>query len=192
MAVIRSFIAIDLSSAVQERLVQVLDQLSSKFDRKIVRWVQVEKIHLTLKFLGDVPVSEIQTIHKILDETLIKQPKFSFEVARLGAFPSIRNPRIIWVGVEAPPTLTEIKLELDRQLGESGYSKDKKPFSPHLTLGRVSKNARSNEIKNLSKVIQSSRIGIVGRERVEAVHLFKSVLQPSGAVYSKIATCPLM
>lgn len=192
MKAIRSFIAIDLSRETQDRLAQVLNRLANEVRQKIVRWVKVSNIHLTLKFLGDVSASDIQSIKDTLDAVINKRPKFTLQVGHLGAFPNAQNPRVIWVGVEAPPIFAEILYDLESRLGDLGYPQEKRAFSPHLTLGRVSKNARFNEIKTLTKVIQSSQVGVICRERVEAVHLFKSDLRPSGAVYSRIATCHLL
>jgi 2'-5' RNA ligase len=192
MEKVRSFIAIDLSKDIHDRLSQVLDRLRNEIHQNWVRWVKVENIHLTLKFLGDVPASNIQTIRKLLAAVLIAHPKFTLQVGHLGAFPDSRNPRVIWVGVEAPPLLSEIVGELESRLMDLGYPQEKRTFSPHLTLGRVSKNTRRNEIKKIGRVIQFSQIGAIGSEQVEAVHLYKSDLRSSGAVYSKIATCHLM
>jgi 2'-5' RNA ligase len=192
METIRSFIAIDISREIQDHLKQVINRLGNGIHQKVVRWVNVENIHLTLKFLGNIPVSDIQTVSGAIDKVLTRRPKFTLNVGHLGAFPTVRNPRVVWVGVEAPPVLSEIVYDLENQLEDLGFPREKRAFSPHLTLGRVSKNARFDEVKKLGEVIQSSQVGAIGCELVEAVHLFKSDLRSSGSVYSRIATGHLM
>ena len=105
MPVIRAFIAIDLLPDVQDCLEQVSSQLKDQLGEKSVRWVPVQNIHLTLKFLGDVSINNLDVLQEILTAEALLHKPMEISIGRLGAFPKIRRPRVIWVGVEAPPEL---------------------------------------------------------------------------------------
>jgi 2'-5' RNA ligase len=112
-------------------------------------------------------------------------------IGRLGAFPKARHPRVVWVGVEAPPELTALQRGIEAGTTKVGYPKDKRPFFPHLTLGRVSRNASPVEVRKIGDIIRSSTVGFLGAATVHEVHFYKSDLMPSGAVYTKLFTAPL-
>jgi 2'-5' RNA ligase len=186
MSVIRAFIAVDLPSEVQDCLGQVSVQLKGEMGRVPVRWVPQENIHLTLKFLGDVSTNNIQVLTELLEAETTNQKPMVFSVGGVGAFPKVRSPRVIWVGVEAPQELLALQRSIDSHTARIGYSRDRRPFSPHLTLGRVSRNATPKEVRKIGEVLASQTIGFLGVARIRAVHLYRSDLQPTGAVYTKL------
>lgn len=191
MAVIRAFIAIDLSAEIQVRLDQVTEQLKSRLHNVPVRWVPAKNMHLTLKFLGDVSESNLDVLKKILRVETEKQPSFEFSVGVLGAFPSIHRPRVIWVGIEAPPELNALQQGIDEETSRLGYPREERPFSPHLTLGRVYRNADSGDVRQISEVLGSAKVGFLGATRARAVHLYRSDLRPEGAIYRQLFSAPL-
>jgi 2'-5' RNA ligase len=191
MSVIRAFIAIDLPPDVQAGLEQVSEQLKEQLGEKSVRWVPIPNIHLTLKFLGDVSVNNLDVLKEIISAEASHQKPMEFSVGRLGAFPKPRHPRVIWVGVEAPLELISLQRGIESRTAKVGYARDKREFSPHLTLGRVSRNASPGEVRKIGDVICDSKVGFLGAARVQAVHLFKSDLKPSGAVYTKLFSAPI-
>jgi RNA 2',3'-cyclic 3'-phosphodiesterase len=191
MSVIRAFIAIELPPKVQDCLEQVSSQLKDQLGEKIVRWVPVENIHLTLKFFGDVSVKNLKVLQEIINAEAASQKKMEISIGRLGAFPKIRRPRVIWIGVESPPELLALQRGVESRTTKVGYPPDEREFSPHLTLGRVSRTASPSDVRKIGEVLSASPVGFLGVARVQAVHLFKSDLQPSGAVYSKMFTAPL-
>ena len=103
--VIRTFIAVDLPTNVLDALGQISSQLQEKLPGTAVRWVNFEKMHLTLKFLGDISRENIGMVEKILQTEASKRGVMEIGVGGIGAFPKARHPRVIWVGVEAPPDL---------------------------------------------------------------------------------------
>jgi len=109
----------------------------------------------------------------------------------MGAFPKIRRPRVIWIGVESPPELLALQRSIEARTTRVGYPPDEREFSPHLTLGRVSRTASPSDVRKIGEILSASPIGFLGVARVQAVHLFKSDLQPSGAIYSKMFTALL-
>jgi 2'-5' RNA ligase len=191
MSVIRAFIAIALPPDIQECLQLVSTNLKEQLGEKAVRWVPVENIHLTLKFLGDVSVANLDVLKEIISAEAASHKPMEFSVGRLGAFPKARRPRVIWVGVEAPSELFALQRGIEARTTRVGYPPDERDFSPHLTLGRVTRTASPGEVRKIGDVLSSSSVGFLGAARVQTLHLFKSDLQPSGAVYSKMFSAPL-
>jgi 2'-5' RNA ligase len=191
MAVIRAFIAIDLSAEIIQRLEEVAGQLKQRLDGMQIRWVPVENIHLTLKFLGDVSMTNLEVLKKILLSESSNHPTFEMSVGELGAFPSLRRPRVIWVGVTAPSELNTLQHGIETETARLGYQHENRDFSPHLTLGRVSRNASSQEAHQIGQVLDSFKVGFLGATRVREVYLYRSDLRPGGAVYTRLMTALL-
>ncbi len=192
MSVIRAFIAIDLSAEIQRRLDDVVHNYKEQLASIPIRWVAAANIHLTLKFLGDVSVSNLNMLTDLIQTEISGHHQFDISVGGSGAFPNIRQPRIIWVGVEAPAELTAIQNGIEATTGRLGYAREERAFSPHLTLGRVSRNATSQEIKAITKALDATKVGFLGVTCVEKVHLYRSDLQPNGAMYTQIFSSSLI
>ena len=191
MNVIRAFIAVSLSPEIYQNLEGVVRQLKERLPGVAVRWVTVKNVHLTLKFLGDVSVSNLEILTKILQSEASHHAPFEFSVGELGAFPSIRRPRVVWVGVEAPAELHALQHGIEVETQRLGYAREDREFSPHLTLGRVSRNATSKDVQRISEAVGSYKVGFLGAARVQAVNLYRSDLQPGGAVYTQLFSAPL-
>ena len=191
MSVIRAFIAIDLTPEIIQHLEQVSVQLKKRLEGVPVRWVPVDNIHLTLKFLGDVSLANVEMLKKILQTEVDAHHAFEISVGGLGAFPSPRRPRVVWVGVEAPTELTVVQNGVENAMARLGYAREERPFSPHLTLGRVSRNAVGRDERLIGESIEAIKLGFLGVARVNEVHLYKSDLHPNGAVYTRLFTASL-
>jgi 2'-5' RNA ligase len=191
MSVVRAFIAIDLSPEIHKRLDQVASELKERLAGVPVRWVPVENVHLTLKFLGDVSLTNLEILKKILRSEAGNHLPFEISIGQLGAFPSKRRPRVIWVGVEAPQELMDLQRAIESETTRLGYARDRREFSPHLTLGRISRNANSADLRQIGEVLRNYEVGFLGATRVKEVHLFRSDLQPGGAVYTSLLNVPL-
>lgn len=192
MSVIRAFIAIDLSSDIQHRLDDVLQNYKSQLSNITIRWVAASNIHLTLKFLGDVSLSNLNILTDLIQTEISTHHQFDISVGGSGAYPNIRQPRVIWIGVEAPPELSAIQSGIETTTARLGYTREERGFSPHLTLGRVSRNATSQDVKAISKALEATKVGFLGATCVEKVHLYRSDLQPTGAVYTQIFSSSLI
>ncbi len=190
MSVIRAFIAVDLSVEIQDRLNQVIEQLKTEMGAVPIRWVTPENIHLTLKFLGDVSLKNIEVLKELLQVEASAYKPMVISVGQLGAFPKLRSPRVIWVGVETPQELMNMQRSIDAHTARLGYAADKRPFSPHLTLGRVSRNATPPEVRQIGDILNTQKIGFLGVTRLKGIHLYRSNLKPSGAVYTQLYTAP--
>lgn len=187
MTVIRAFIAIDLSEQIQERLGKVLEQINTSAT-KAVRWVPANNIHLTIKFLGDVSPANLELLTRLLQVECARCRPFEICVGGLGAFPSVRRPRVVWVGVEAPPALAALQRAIETETVRLGYAAEDRSFSPHLTLGRVAHNATPEDVREVADTLVRTRVGELGRTVVDSVRLFRSDLKPGGAVYTPLFT----
>jgi 2'-5' RNA ligase len=190
--VIRTFIAVDLPPSVLDTLEQITSQLQEKLPNTPVRWVDVQKMHLTLKFLGDISKENIGMVEKILLSEGAKRPVLEIGIGGIGAFPKMRHPRVIWIGVEAPPDLFDLRRGIEDGVARLGYNYDKYEFTPHLTLGRISRKASAKDVRTVGNVLHDFQVGFIGVARIEAVHLYRSDLQPDGAKYSCLYSAPLV
>ena len=190
--VIRTFIAVDLPPGVLEALGQVTAQLQEKLPDTPVRWVNHQKMHLTLKFLGDISNENISMVEKILYSEAAKRQAMEIGIGGIGAFPKMRHPRVIWIGVEAPTELFDLRRGIEDGVARLGYNYDKYDFTPHLTLGRISRKASARDVRKVGNVLHEFQVGFIGVARIEAVHLYRSELRPEGAQYTCLYSAPLI
>lgn len=186
MSVIRAFIALDFSQGIYKKLSDISSLLQERLLGMPIRWVKTDNIHLTIKFLGDVPTSNLEFLGNILQTETKKIPPFEIEIGELGAYPNVNRPRVIWIGAKIPQELLEFYQCIEHEITQLGYSPEKRNFSPHLTLGRVSRKAGSNEAAKIGQVISDYKVGLLGIDRIENVHLYRSDLKPTGAVYTRL------
>jgi len=191
MSVIRAFIAIEIPAAIHEQLDKITRDLQAQTKTRAIHWVGAKNIHLTLKFLGEVSSTNLELLTKILTGEVAKHPRFEIHVGGLGAFPTIRRPRVIWIGIEAPPRLNALQKGIEAETLRLGYVPEEREFSSHLTLARISHNASPDEIRHTSDVLANYKVGSLGTFKVDTVRLFKSDLLPGGAVYTPLFTTSL-
>lgn len=189
--VIRTFIAVDLPPSVLDALGQITNQLQSKLPDRPVRWVNYEKMHLTLKFLGDVSSENIGMVERILQSEAAKRPVMEIGIGGIGAFPKTRHPRVIWIGIEAPSELFDLRRGIEDGVARLGYNYDKYDFTPHLTLGRISRKASATDVRAVGTVLHDFQVGFIGVARIDAVHLYRSDLHPEGAQYTRLFSASL-
>ena len=127
----------------------------------------------------------------MLQAETARHKSFDIKIGGLGAFPTLRRPRVVWIGVEAPPTLAGLQKSIEAETIRLGYSPEDKPFSPHLTLARIAHNATPDEINLVGEALMKAPSGEIGTIRVDAVRLFRSDLRPGGAVYTQLFSAPL-
>lgn len=188
MGEIRAFIAIELPDDTKAALSRLLDQLKPGYERS-VKWVQADSIHLTLKFLGNIPDEMIVDITTVVSRAILGIPPFSLKLHGLGAFPNLRSPRVVWAGIAGDiPQIVKVQKRIDEALIPLGFTPEKRAFSPHLTLGRVRERTDSAERSNLGKAIEALEVSGATHFSVERVSLMKSTLTSSGAIYDQLAT----
>lgn len=192
MEQIRAFVAIELPGSVRRELGRIQGSLKGKGVADHVRWVKPEGIHLTLKFLGNVPASTItEIVHAVTQGSEGVKP-FAIRFAGLGCFPSSSRPSVIWVGVEGDTgTLARLQTAVEDRLSVLGYPKEKRSYTPHLTLGRVARDLAASERRHLGDMIAEQNVGSLGEMQVCDVCLIRSELSPSGARYTRLAAATL-
>jgi 2'-5' RNA ligase len=191
MEVIRAFIAVDLSPAILEQIEQVAIDLQKKMKAVPIRWVPTENIHLTLKFLGNVSTANLEILMDILGKVVNSHHECDISVGGIGVFPKPHNPRVIWVGMEVPQELTNLQHNIEVETARLGYSREHRPFSPHLTFGRVSRNASPQEVHKIAEILEDYKVGFLGATRIRTVYLYRSDLKPTGAEYTPIYSATL-
>jgi 2'-5' RNA ligase len=187
MSTLRTFIAIELDEELQANLKRVQDLLRDQLPPRDIRWVRPDGIHLTLKFLGDIPASRLDEIKIALARAAAEVGPFTFTVAGVGCFPNSRQPRVVWVGLHEPTgALARLRDAVEAYVAPLGFPTERRPFSPHLTLGRVQRHASRSEVREIGQVVASREIGVLDEMTVTAVCHIKSDLRPSGAVYTTL------
>lgn len=182
---IRSFIAIDISDEVRKALKEFMDELKQVGEN--VRWVRVEGIHLTLKFLGNIRPALIPQILKALEKSVAGIGHLRMEVKGTGAFPNSKKPRVFWVGVnEQSGKLNQLASALDKELSNLGFKEEDRSFKPHLTLGRV-----QGKVAKVCDIIREMEDKNFGEFEATEVILFRSELKPTGAEYLRLGVVPL-
>jgi 2'-5' RNA ligase len=190
--ILRTFIAVPLSEEVIRQLENLERQLKRTTPDRAVSWVKPTHIHVTLSFLGDVLIDRIEPIKRALTVVARHVQPFEYQAGGLGAFPNATRPRVLWVGVQDPTSWLHLLQEaVAEALSNIGFERESRPFSPHLTLGRVRRNASREEVQALGKVLSQTHVDTLGSVSVEALIFFKSELKPSGAVYTPLATFAL-
>lgn len=176
----RAFISVDIKPG--DRLVGTIrDLIASRTDLRIVR---PELLHLTLKFLGDTEERMVGDVVSRMAESVEGIAPFSMKLKGMGAFPSMSNIRVVWVGIEDGAPLKDIANRLDNSLSDLGFERDRKGFVPHLTLART---RSSRNIANVQALLQDNATKEYGEYPVDRILLKKSVLNPQGPTYSTVA-----
>jgi 2'-5' RNA ligase len=188
---IRSFIAIELPEEVKKGLLRVQDELG--LDRYgFIRCVHPEGIHLTLKFLGNVPEPKIPDIVRVMEESSLGISPFQLQITEVGAFPNMRRPRVIWVGIKGElDKLIGWQQRLDNGLVPLGFAKENRPFTPHLTLARLRETCGPQDRVRFGEAVAAAHVELDYKFKVTSLNLMKSKLLPTGAVYTRLAEVKL-
>lgn len=188
---LRAFIAIDLPHPIQEAIEKQTSRLRQAAGDGLVRWIPPQNIHLTLKFLGNIAASHMDFLKQLLHQTADSHQPFDVQIGGIGSFPNSKLPRVLWAGVHAPADLASLQKNIEAGAARLGYEKEARPFSPHLTLGRVRQGIDPRDLQKISAALNGIQIGNIGSARVDAVHLYKSELRPEGSLYTKLFSAPL-
>jgi RNA 2',3'-cyclic 3'-phosphodiesterase len=191
MILLRAFIAIEIPLAIRETVGKAIAPLQKGMMGSVVRWVPQENMHLTLKFLGDVSPANVEILSQMLHAEADLFHCFDLRLSGLSAFPNLKRPRVIYVGIQAPATLEALQRGIDSASRRLGYESEERGFSPHLTIGRVKQSANATEQQTIRRALEDTRIDLLGTARVDSVHLYKSDLKPTGSVYTRLYSAPL-
>ena len=190
MSLLRAFIAVELPLEIRKAVCAATSKLQNEIGA-LVRWVPMENMHLTLKFLGDVSPSNVDLLSQMLRAETDLFNCFELRLNGLGSFPSLKRPRVIYVGIQAPAVLESLQRGIDSASRRLGYESEERSFSPHLTVGRVKQNVTATEQQAIRRALEGTQIDSLGTARVDSVQLFKSDLRPTGSVYTRLFSASL-
>ena len=191
MEQVRSFIAIELPDELKAGLVQLESQLKVG-EQSWVKWVDPYSIHLTLKFLGNISVNKIDEITRVMEEATGGVASFHLEVEGLGAFPNLRRPQVVWVGIGGEVSrLARLQQRIESNLVPLGFAIEKRPFTAHLTLARLRDHASSEERQRFGQLVANTELDAAYTIKVDAISLMKSQLTRQGAIYSRLGSVGL-
>lgn len=178
----RSFIAIELP----ESTVNLLVKLQQEFKKcgADVRWIKPGSIHLTLKFLGNINENNVDEIVELLRRVSKKYEAFNLTLSGIGVFPNNRSPRVLWVGIDINDSLTRLQNDIEEEIYLTGFEKEKRKFTPHLTLGRFKTSRGKGALMDKIDLYHDNRFSSI---YVRSVLLMRSDLGQTGAKYTQLA-----
>ena len=187
MNTLRTFIAIELPADLLRLMGQAQAQLKAAAPSGSVRWVHVEGVHLTLKFLGAVPSSQLDVIISAMSAAAHSVTAFKMTIGGAGCFPNLKRPRVVWIGINEPTgKLNSLQRAVELHISPLGYPPEERGFQPHLTVGRAARDASPSDLKRLGEIVAAANIGALGQVTVTDIVLIKSDLKPTGAEYTTL------
>ena len=188
---IRCFIAIELPDEAKEGLARLKKELA-RDEHKFVKWVDPGGIHLTLKFLGNIPSKRVTEITEAMRTAVQGISRFHLEISGLGAFPSLRQARVFLVGIGGEvDKLSRLQQNIDSALAALGFAKEERSYVPHLTLARIKQGASPLERRVFGELVGATSFEDKYHVEVEAISLMRSQLTPAGAIYTRLMTVAL-
>jgi RNA 2',3'-cyclic 3'-phosphodiesterase len=183
---VRTFIAVSLPEEIHGNLSKVSDLLKRNIGDGVVRWVSPSNIHLTMRFLGEIPAGDITQLKTGLEDPVAQHATFPLTVQKIGVFPNARRPRVIWAGLKDSNALIELYTTVENVMRELGYDSEERPFSAHLTLGRISQAASVQQTIHCGEIISACTVGELGSFIVKSVDIYRSELNAGGSIYTRL------
>jgi 2'-5' RNA ligase len=183
---LRSFIGIGLPRECRRAIAGAISPLGAK--GLPVSWIPERNLHLTLKFLGEIPPGRIDEVAGLMAGAAREIPPFEFRVEEGGGFPSLRAPRVLWIGIREPLELVgKLHQNMEDALSGAGFPRDERPFHPHVTVGRVKGKVAPGWGEKYASVVLGTTFGTV---YATSYRLYESRLSPSGANYTVLREIP--
>jgi len=180
----RIFTAIDISDEARIKVARYIENVRDEFPNLRVGWERAEKLHLTLKFLGDIDEDRLNNFIEAVEETAEQLSNFKLQISGTGAFPSPRNARILWLGVrDERGSLQRLNEILETECKRKGFEREKRNYKPHLTIVRLREPPKSKEL--VGKHLQNDFASI--EFAVSRITIYESLLQKSGSIYSVVS-----
>jgi RNA 2',3'-cyclic 3'-phosphodiesterase len=180
MPSLRAFLALEIPAAQQTAIYTQTTPICTALGANLRR-VPAQNLHISLKFLGETPASQLQKLIQVIPTCLKNVQPFPLQANGLGTFPKPAQARVLWMGVHAPNILRQIARDLEATV-RAGFEPDPKPFSPHITLGRLRQPQRI--------ALETTSAGESINWLATHITLFRSDLRPSGAIYTPIHIFP--
>lgn len=183
----RLFVGINIPKKLRTRIHRAVRGLRD--EDLPVRWIEPDHYHITLKFLGEVRRERLPDIQGQLEEAAAATHAFTTSVTGFGAFPTVRRPRVIWLGVHATPEFRCMKQDLEWSLGQVGFEAETRAFHPHVTLGRADPTSGAGVFRGLDRVL--AELSFEDEIKVHTVDLMRSHISRSGTRYSVVESARL-
>ena len=183
----RLFVALEIPTAVRGNLAALIEELraaDASATKNKARWVRVENLHVTLKFIGDVDAGRLEAIRAALGE-VGSAGAVELRFRGVGFFPNEKRPRVLWAGTAASPNLAGLAREIEAQLETLGIARETREFTPHLTLARFDPPGVSDKLRAAAQQNSAREFGAV---RTGEFHLFESKTRPTGAEYTRLSS----
>lgn len=177
----RIFIGIKITP--DENFLRIFSSLKAELSDESIKWTDAENIHITLAFLGDTDEARIPVLDRMLAENCTGFGPFGLRLTGLGLFRNLRDPRIIWAGIEDTRRIAELNGLVAAGLKKNDFPVEERPFSPHLTLGRIKRISDNEKLKSF---VEANSGTFVQNVQVKEVILFESVLKQTGPVYKTL------
>jgi 2'-5' RNA ligase len=178
---VRSFIAIPVPADGLQVLEDAVERLDLELG-KSVRWVRSEGVHLTLKFMGNIPEGMVARVLEALPPVAARFAPIDLSISGMGVFPSPRRPRVLWAGLRGDlETLSALQLAVDDAVGKLGLPKEQRAFSPHLTLGRVRRDVAEGQLRKIGQVVAAGELPGAPSWTADTVNLMRTELDPAGS-----------
>lgn len=190
MNLLRAFIAIEIPLPIRQAVCTATSDLQKELN-SLVRWVPLENMHLTLKFLGDVSSTNLDMVTQMISAEADLFECFEIHLDGLGSFPNLKRARVLFIGIRAPAVLSALHRGIESAAKRLGYESEERDFSPHLTIGRVKQNIAVPEQQTIRRALEGTKIASLGTAKIDSVHLYKSDLKPTGSVYTRLYSAPL-
>jgi RNA 2',3'-cyclic 3'-phosphodiesterase len=179
---VRLFVALTPPPDVQQAVWQAFAPLRSR--TLPVKWVRPDGVHLTLKFLGEVPEERSAELAAALGAAVVGAKPIALVVRGAGAFPDPERPRVFWAGVEPDPAIELLQDQIERVYAPLGFPTEARAFRPHLTVGRAGRRARPRDFAGVDRAL--SDLVVDATALLDGVDLVQSVLQEEGPVYHRV------
>lgn len=191
METLRTFIAVDFPIDVKLKIEEITAYFKTQLPKQAIKWVDPNNMHLTLKFMGETPIEKLERIKASIHQVVTTFQIFSIEIKTLGMYPNANQPRVIWLGIQGGENLITLHKQLDASLKEVGIQPERRPFSPHLTIGRVRRNADLESVKTLGKTLSQFKVSSLGNISITQIVYYQSELTPQGPNYTILQSTPL-
>ena len=188
MSKIRTFVAVEISPKTRESAGRLIDRLQSCDSG--IRWVDLKRLHLTLNFLGEVDERDLHKVCQAVGDASGSIPEFVLSCRGVGAFPDLKRPRTVWIGVDqGSQEISDLQRATEDTLSELGFPKERRKYHPHLTIGRARRGTANH--KQLTELMTQLEDIELGTTSLSEVVVFSSELEPTGPVYQALSRCPL-
>jgi 2'-5' RNA ligase len=180
----RIFVAVDISDEARRGAASYIESLRKEFRDVRVGWERAEKLHLTMKFLGNCEENQLIELEKAVAGISREISKFRFQVAETGVFPNARNPRVLWIDVkDAAGNLSKINDRLETECEKIGFARENRRFVPHLTIARIKEPHRARDLAQTHLQNKFEPVETL----VSRIVIYESQLLPTGSVYSVVS-----